>query len=371
MVRSFMMIALGLSALSASWAQGTVIEWSFEAGLNGWSSVDPAGRLDVTYDATIARVAGGGVAEYVHEAAVGKLGGIAVQLMVDTARAKSVRFWLRTSAPTLMLASLTEKDGSNYHAPFQSLANVWQDISLDLSDFRLGEDSQDENSLLDPGQINAIGLLDGTAFAAAIAAQVPFLVPPELGQRKLWFDDLALDTESVAPRWETAEVNGLKGVRLESFEGLPLQWLVMSPGATQVAYDDQVKADGDLSLRATYDVPAGKLMGLLTNPGAAPIAKALRLQLSLRSSAKTTLLIGLKEADESQYSFPLPVEAGEEHKTVDLPLAEFKLGDDSSDEDGKLTLAEVSELSVLDVSAILGQPVGKNTLWLDNILFLE
>jgi len=166
-------------------------------------------------------------------------------------------------------------------------------------------------------------------------------------------------------------VNGLKGVRLESFEGLPLQWLVMSPGATQVAYDDQVKADGDLSLRATYDVPAGKLMGLLTNPGAAPIAKALRLQLSLRSSAKTTLLIGLKEADESQYSFPLPVEAGEEHKTVDLPLAEFKLGDDSSDEDGKLTLAEVSELSVLDVSAILGQPVGKNTLWLDNILFLE
>jgi len=156
MVRSFMMIALGLSALSASWAQGTVIEWSFEAGLNGWSSVDPAGRLDVTYDATIARVAGGGVAEYVHEAAVGKLGGIAVQLMVDTARAKSVRFWLRTSAPTLMLASLTEKDGSNYHAPFQSLANVWQDISLDLSDFRLGEDSQDENSLLDPGQINAI-----------------------------------------------------------------------------------------------------------------------------------------------------------------------------------------------------------------------
>jgi hypothetical protein len=109
----------------------------------------------------------------------------------------------------------------------------------------------------------------------------------------------------------------------------------------------------------------------MTSPGTAPIGSALRLRVSLRSEAKTTLLIGLKEEDGSQYNALLPVEAGQELKAVDLPLAEFKLGDDSADEDGKLSPAEVSEFGISDASGIMGQPVGHNTLWLDDILLFD
>ena len=365
------LVTLSVWLAGSAQAQGTLAKWTFDEDMATWQSVDPAAKLQVTKDQPAVRIEGMGVAEYACEITAGKLAGLMTEVTADLAKAKSLRFWLRTSTPTVLILTLGEKDGSSYIAAFSSLPDVWQDISLDFSSFALSDDSQDENNLLDPGQIASLGLVDVSSFLVDLAAKAPFLIPPELGPRKLWLDDVSVDSEPVLPRWEAAEVGGLKGVRLESFESLPLQWLMISGGATKIAYDDQVHTHGNLSLRVTYDLPAGKLVGMLTGPATAPIAKALRLRLSVRSEAATTLMVGLKEKDGSQYNYPLPVAAGQELRVVDLPLTEFKLGDDSADENGKLDLGQVSEFSVSDMSGILGQPVGHNTLWLDDILFIE
>ncbi|NPV49115.1 MAG: hypothetical protein HPY69_19400 [Armatimonadetes bacterium] len=371
MFRMGMLLALCVICLSLGWPQGGVVQWAFEGDTASWQSLDPAAHLSVTKEQAVARVAGASVAEYAYEIAAGKLSGVATEITADTAPARSVRLWLRTSVPTLCLLSLTERDGSNYMAAFSSLGQVWQDIALDFSEFQLSDDSQDENGLLDPGQVGGLGLIDASSFVLQMAANIPFLVPPEAGSRKFWLDDVALDSESVLPRWETVEVGGLKGVRLDSFEGLPLQWLMISGPAMAIGYDDQVKSHGNLSLRLQYNLPAGKLLGLLTSPGTAPVGTALRLRLGLRSAAQATLLIGLKEEDGSQYNYALPLAPGETLQSVDLPLTEFKLGDDSADEDGKLTLAEVKELQVTDLTAVANQAAQVNTLWLDDIVFLD
>lgn len=248
---------------------------------------------------------------------------------------------------------------------------MWQDIALDFTEFQLSDESEDENGLLDPGQIAGVGLIDASSFVLQMAANVPFLVPPEAGPRKFWLDDVAIDSESVLPRWETVDMDGLKGVRLDSFEGLPLQWLMISGPTTDIGYDDQFKSHGNLSLRLRYSLPAGKLLGVLTSPGTAPIGNALRLRLGLRSAVQAMLLIGLKEDDGSQYNYQLPVAPGETLQTVDLPLTEFRLGDDSADEDGKLSLAEVKEFQITDLTAVASQATQQNTLWLDDIVFLE
>lgn len=372
MLRNYAVLVLCIAAVSVGWAQGAVVEWAFEADTGQWQSIDPSAQLTLTREQPAVRIEGEGVAQYAYEIAVGKMAGLATEVTVDTARAKSIRLWLRSSVPTMCLLSLSEKDGSNYMTAFASLGDVWQDIAVDLSEFKLTDDSQDENGLLDPGQVGGLGIIDASSFLLQMAAQVPFLVPPATGPRKLWLDDVAIDSEGVLPRWEAVEVDGLKGVRLESFEGMPLQWLAISGGAMKLSYDDQVKTHGNLSLKLEYSLPPGKLVGLLTSPGTAPIGNALRLRLSVRSEAPSaTLMIGLKEDDGSQYSYMLPVAAGQEMKAVDLPLTEFKLGDDSSDEDGKLTLAEVNEFQISDLSGLIGQETAQNTLWLDDILFLE
>jgi hypothetical protein len=365
------LVALSLALGASAQAQGTLAKWTFDEDTTTWQSIDPAAKLQVTKDQPAVRIAGMGVAEYAYEVTAGKLAGVMTEANADLSKAKSLRFWLRASTATVLVVTLAEKDGSNYIAAFSSLPDVWQDISLDLSGFALSDDSQDENNLLDPGQIASLGLVDVSSFLVDMAAKAPFMIPPELGPRKLWLDDVSVDTEPVLPRWETVEVNGLQAVRLESFESMPLQWMMISGGAAKIAYDDQMHTHGNLSLRLTYDLPAGKLVGMLTGPATAPIAKALRLRLSVRSEAATTLMVGLKEKDGSQYNYPLPVTAGQEMHVADLPLTEFKLGDDSTDENGKLDLGQVSELQIMDMSGILGQPVGHNTLWLDDILFIE
>lgn len=95
------------------------------------------------------------------------------------------------------------------------------------------------------------------------------------------------------------------------------------------------------------------------------------MEFAVRSELTTTLIVGLKERDGSQYNFLLPLAAGEGLVTQDLALADAKLSDDSQDENGKLDMDQVKEFTIADVAQLVGQSNGENRLWIDDIVFSE
>ena len=127
----------------------------------------------------------------------------------------------------------------------------------------------------------------------------------------------------------------------------------------------------EFSLRVAYDLPVGRLLILVTNTGGAPLAGTTRVRIALMSEGSTTVLIGLKEKDESQYHALVPLQAGEDFAIAELPFADFGLADYSTDENGTFDIDQVTELSVNDISSVVGEPVGPNTLWIDDVLFVE
>ena len=266
---------------------------------------------------------------------------------------------------------LAETDGSAYLATFSSLPGTWQEVALGLGDFLLMDSTQDENQKLDPQQVAALGFGDVIFLLDTLAKSMPFIMAPDMGPRMLWLDDVRVSTEPVPPRWEVTQVDGKRAVRLDSFEGAPLQWLTIAGAGVEVSYDREHASDGEFSLRMTYNLPEGKTFGAVTNPADAPLAGMKTLRMSMISEAATTLLLELKERDESKYHASVQLTGGSQFQEVEVPLSDFGLADDSTDENGALDIDRISELLFADVSIVAGTPVTTNTLWMDDILFSE
>ncbi len=346
-----------------------LLELSFDVEVGGWQSADPTTQPTITTDANVIRDERGGVLEYQYTPALGQFTGLVAPVEAGLAGGKSLRFWLRTTDHALMAAILTEADGSEYVAMMSGLPGDWQEVALDFGEFQLGDDSSDENGQLDPEQIRSMGLADIMGVLAQAVMQQPFLIPPELHSRILWLDDFSVRTDSFGPRWQEIEVDGKPAVRLESFERSPLQWFVLAGKGIEVAYDQDHVAHGDFSLRITYDLPPGKLVGALTGLAGVPLTGMKRLSLSVMSEVPTMLLVQLKERDESEYNTTFEVAAGDALKPLEIELAQLALGDESTDENGRLDLDQVKEFVVVDISMMTENPVQLNTLWIDDIVF--
>jgi len=352
-------------------AQAPLAEWSFDAGLGDWTSLDPRGSLSTTTDANVVGEPGGACLEYSYTPSAGTVAGALVPVTQPLTGAQGLRFHIKTSEYAWAAAALAEADGSAYLTTFSSLPGAWQEVALGLGEFRLMGDTQDENGRLDPGQVSAVVFGDAIYLLDAIAQQLPFIQPPELGPRMLWLDEVRIETEPVPPRWTEAQVAGVRAVRLESFESAPLQWLTLTGSGLDISYDEERKVDGELSLRLAYDVPSDKVFGVLTDLGDAPLAGLNRLRLSLQTEVPVTLLLELKELDESKYQARVDIAATGQFEELTKPLSEFALAGDSTDENGRLDVGQLKEFLLADLGAALGTPTGANTLWLDNLLFTE
>jgi serine/threonine-protein kinase len=79
------------------------------------------------------------------------------------------------------------------------------------------------------------------------------------------------------------------------------------------------------------------------------------------------VVVGANEKDESRYHSWQHIEAADGWKRLDLDLATFTLADDSKDENGGLDFDQIANISVIDISAILGGR-GENTLLIDDLV---
>ena len=244
-------------------------------------------------------------------------------------------------------------------------------MSLDLSDFTLGDDSTDENEQLDPDQVQAIMIADVVTMLAILADQIPFIIAPDMSPRMLWLDDLWVDVQGVDPRWVAFDVDGEKGVQVDSFESAPLQWMMLAGSGIEAAYDDELKAEGEFSMRVSYDLPPNKAFAMLTSLGGIPVAGTTGMRISLLSEVETTLLLEIEELDKSKYQTMIPLTTGDEFDTVELAWAEFTLSEDSTDENGQLDITQAKQILFADISAITEAPVALNTIWLDDLVLFE
>ena len=364
-------IALAILAAASVTAQDVLADWTFDDDTAQWQAIDPAAQFSVTGDPNVVREDDNAVAEYSYSAQIGTMSGIMTPVDVPLVGAETLSFWLRTTDLAIVALSIDEADGSNYMAGMLSLPDRWQEVSLGFGEFQLDDDSIDENGQLDADQIAGIGIIDVTPFIAEMAAQVTFIEAPDLGPRIMWIDDMSVDDEPMPPRWETVEVDGARAIRLDSFESTPLQWFMLAGKSVEIDYDDEITAEGNFSLRIIYDLAPGKLLGLMGSPASAPLEGTTRLRVSLLSENKTTLMIGLGEKDKSEYHVLVPLEAGQDFQALEFDFTDFELDEDGADENGKLDIDQVTEISINDVSFMTGEPVGYNTLWIDDILFIE
>lgn len=365
--------ALALAALtSALSAQAPPIaEWCFDSDSAQWFCLDPTGRVSTTTDVNIVGEAKGACLEFSYTPHLGIISGVATAVPGGLPGAQAVSFRMRTSEYALAAAVVAEADGSMYLCAFSSLPGLWHEAALSLSEFQLMDPTTDENGALDPSQVAAVGFADVIMLVKLAATQFPFIPPPDMGPRLMWLDDVRVESDPVPPRWEITQVDGVRAVRLDSFEAAPLQWLTLCGPDIEVAYDSDHKSHGQFSLRMTYTLPPGKVFGAMTPTLSAPLAGMHRLRMSLMSEAPVELLFELKERDQSKYQARIGLEAGNEFGDVELPLTDFILAEDSTDENSRLDVEEIREFLLADISSLSGSPAGPNTLWVDNVMMLE
>jgi hypothetical protein len=349
------------------------LRYEFDVEVGGWQPLEmrldgglaePKATLDIT-DLPENVKSGIGALQFAYEAEKGVIRA-AVLGQPNLAGMRSLRFWIKSSATTPVLVQLREEDESEYMVMTLLPERKWQRVVVNLADFWLDEDSVDENNQLDADQVAAIVLADVAPFLAMLADAEPGLAglfPVQLGPRELFLDDLEFSPEPVPelhPRRETAE--GTQ-VTIDTFDSGMLLALPFG-GATA----DIVEAEGDSYLQIQCE--AQPFAGVITPAvQGLPLDGLQRITFRIKCTADCVLAVSLEERDDSRYSATLVMKGSEEWQTVNVAAEQFALDDDSEDENGQLDAGVVKNLTIADISGMIGLKAPR-TLLLDDIVAL-
>lgn len=314
-------------------------------------------------------------------------------LVADTklpAGSQSVSFWLRSNTRTLLLFSAREEDGSSYELPVYVPANEWVPVSANLSEFRPGSDSKDENHQLDADQVRQIGVVDMANLlvnAPAGSFTTDFSAP-----RQLFLDDVKFSTERVAQASGDVTAAGQKARLLDNFETGLVSWLPVRvtiangapafdpfpegaslkvlPEAAAPGAGKGPLEPGGKGLRISYKRGAQEVYAFVRSLETQPLpANADHLRLSLNVSQKSLIIVQVKEKDDSEYQYVITPENSTGWQNLDLPLSSLNLGDNSKDENQKLDPDQIKEVTILDASAFAGVGAAEVTIDLDAVYF--
>ncbi len=91
---------------------------------------------------------------------------------VDLRKATKISLWMKSSKRGLYVMQLKEKDDSEYVYNITYEPGDWQQIEVDISDFKLGDNGKDENNQIDLDQLKECNLIDGSLFLGEAAGDV-------------------------------------------------------------------------------------------------------------------------------------------------------------------------------------------------------
>jgi len=370
-------------------------QYDFEDGTQGFSPlVFKNGALAMDTAATVTVVkdlakAGQGALSYTYKPEANAYRALMAEATLP-AGTQSVTLWLRSSVRTVLMLSLREADGSSYELPTFVPAHEWVLVSSNLSEFRPGADSKDENDKLDVDQVRQIGVLD----IANILVNAPAgaLATDLTSQRQLFIDDLKFAASRLPQASGDVTAGGQKARLLGNFENGLVDWLpvrvtinnnspafdifpegVALKALTEAAAPGSAKnplEPGGKGLRATYKRGALEVYAFVRSFETQPLpATADRLRMSINVSQKSLLIVQVKEKDDSEYQYAIAPDNSVGWQNLDVPLSSLTLGDHSKDENQKLDPDQIKEVSILDASAFAGVGAADITLDLDAVYF--
>jgi hypothetical protein len=381
----------GVPATNTPVTVRTVVVDDFERGLLDWRAFkfgpqgfapDLEAKVDVTDKAAQVK-SGKGSLYYIYNVAPKTFGLLALERPHDLAGMESIRFSLKCDAPTVFGFAAREKNGARYDTYFYCPANKWQDVAIDLADLRLSDDTKDENNRLDLDEIAAIYLAD-------VAGLFVEAQSDQNGTRIMWLDNVEYSSSAVVPAARRTALS-LPGapVVVDDFEAGAIRWIPLllqtQPALKIDITDSDLRLDNQAapgestkSLKASYTREKGNAPAWLHPVERLNLKGVASLDLALKTAQDGVFLVSLKEKDDSRYQQIIELKADDGWKQFSWPIDSFKLADDSKDENGKLDIDKVEELSLADLTGVLAAflpeamqkgPVGATSLWIDEVQF--
>ncbi|HVR85599.1 MAG TPA: hypothetical protein VMU54_14880, partial [Planctomycetota bacterium] len=101
------------------------------------------------------------------------------------------------------------------------------------------------------------------------------------------------------------------------------------------------------------------------------LSKAAELDLSLKTSKDGTFIVSLEEKNGARYQNTLELKAADGWKSFGLAFRDFKLAEDSKDDNDRLDADKLKQISVADITALIGGgEAEENRLWIDEVRFI-
>jgi hypothetical protein len=347
----------GLGALPAL-AADTTFEWESDAA--GW--VTPTAGATVTVARKAEEAHGGsGCLAFAYEGKQGDLAAVvSPELSLDGVTA--IDGWVKSSKQSILTLVAAEKDGSRYEQTFTTVPGRWQRLRASLAEMQLAEDSEDDNSTLDVGQIQNISLVDAGLLLAGVPG-LSQLFPQSGGARTLWLDDFRLVRDAAPARHPDERV-----VVVDSFEEGVVRGLPLVGARIEV---DRIEGAGVLHLIYTPRDQALDIPGVILLVSGAHFNGTERVRLRARSQQSTKIAVGIEEKDGSRYNAVADLAGGAEWQRLEIPLSSLTLAEDTTDENDRLDITQAKTVAIVDVSRFLGAPLEReNRITLDEVLLV-
>ncbi len=359
-------LLLGLWAAPAQTAP--ILKHTFEENENGWISGTPTGTVSLTHDAKNVK-AGKGALQFGYGVRKGELNVLTLPIPDGAlAKAKALRFWIKTDKASPIGLSLNEKDGGHYFAAFSVPKDKWQLVELAPADFALGEgpnDPKDPNNKLDMDKVESVGLVDVAQFFANLEGDFAKLLNIGEGAHTLYLDEFTI-TDEVLPKTYTSADGE---VRLDTFARPQLAWMAI--GDVQVSRVEGKPLEG-AGMQAKYHqsplkggAPAS-IAGFVKAIPVGILTGATKLIFSAASLKPAKLIVQLEEKSGGKYNTTIDLPGGPDRAEFSASLAELTAAQDSKDDNDKLDLDQVKQLVIIDVTGWFGGADTDNTLWLNN-----
>jgi len=348
------------------------LEFGFDADAEGWTAMDDAALLTVAHEADEVKV-GTGALRWEFEPTAGKMPGLAAQAGAAP-NGQSFSMWMKSSVACLLAVGLQEAGGARYITASYCPADEWKKIEVALDDFMLSDDTTDDNDALDPDQIAACMVIDLAAMLLENPEAAMFLgMTTEL--RTILLDDFRVSPRPVARQRVVRDAaGGGREITLQTFDTSSIFLIpVRNTTAENVQYED---ADGG-AVALRYDLTGAQfpLAGAIMPVQLGELAGLDQVRVVVSSEQPMTLAVMIEEKenpaeglDKSGYTATRTLAGGGEWETIELSPDDFKLNDDSSDENGALNGEQLSMIAIIDATAVAGGArTPANVLMIDEI----
>lgn len=367
------LLVLGSMAAFAQDDAGTLKNWDFEDGVQGWTTLDAKGKLKVT-NAEDAVFSGKQALELVFpqrlpdSAAPDAIPGtMIVEVEGLPAETKSLRFAVATGYSTPVLVALREKDESLYMAPVWSQEGQWNEVQLALSDLTLSvQDSQDENDKLDLDQVQYLAIADGSVFARAMAKQgIPFKVPDAV-EMGVWLDDVVLSSKDPDDGWDPLPAEGAEDIVIDSCKSKTIRWLPLG-GDDVVLQSLEDEQDKGQFLQAEFVVPARTVFGLMRNVPRGMLADCEKISMEVKAEVSGPLAIALQQSDGGRYVAIRQIDSKKGWQEIEVAFSDFTV-EPGQRAGGRPDPSETAQIGLADILGIMQNVMSANTWQVRNIV---